>query len=336
MMAQRGEIYGRRRGKRVPCRSLDLQVPRSGRLGVLVILRDITEGVPPNCSCATPTMSWSGVCANAPPSSKSATPSPAEIQERRRAEKWLAEQAANWPLQRRSGAIRFGRLPRPSSGTPAHGGQLYPAAQPALSQPPRRRWMSSWGSSWMEPCACSGSSTTCSPSPGWAAVAGLPAGGPGHQRNGGARLPAGRHRRERRPHPGRHPAGGPWRPHSDGAAFPEPDRQCHQVPQGSAASWSIDARREDALWRIDVCDDGIGIDPRFSERIFVIFQRLHTAADYRAPASRAICKKIVEPRQDTSKSAPTPARGHTSVSHYRPGGAPMRDRPIRILLWRTT
>ena len=65
--------------------------------------------------------------------------------------------------------------------------------------------------------------------------------------------------------------------------------------KGPAPRVHIDARREDAAWRIEVQDDGIGIDARYAERIFVIFQRLHTAAEYPGTGiGLAICKKIVE------------------------------------------
>ncbi|MGE5432197.1 MAG: sensor histidine kinase, partial [Syntrophomonadaceae bacterium] len=63
----------------------------------------------------------------------------------------------------------------------------------------------------------------------------------------------------------------------------------------SSPQIDITAERKGKEWLIKVSDNGIGMDPQFSERIFVIFQRLNEREKYPGTGiGLAICKKIVE------------------------------------------
>jgi PAS domain S-box-containing protein len=74
----------------------------------------------------------------------------------------------------------------------------------------------------------------------------------------------------------------------------------------------LSAQRRDGMWVVAVADNGIGIAPRHADRIFKMFQRLHSRESYPGTGiGLAICKKIVERRGGTI--AVTPRDGGGSV-----------------------
>jgi PAS domain S-box-containing protein len=72
----------------------------------------------------------------------------------------------------------------------------------------------------------------------------------------------------------------------------------------------VSANREGAMWRLDVRDNGIGIDPQYVDRVFVVFQRLYSRGEFEGSGiGLAICKRIVERHGGRIWIESTPGQG---------------------------
>ncbi|WP_423736905.1 sensor histidine kinase [Chitinophaga caseinilytica] len=102
---------------------------------------------------------------------------------------------------------------------------------------------------------------------------------------------------------------------SNSIKFASPDRPLEiritgETLTGVEARVPSEKRAQEKYLRIRVQDNGIGFDPAYADRIFLIFQRLHGVSEYKGTGiGLAICKKITDAHQGFISAEGEPGKG---------------------------
>ncbi len=89
----------------------------------------------------------------------------------------------------------------------------------------------------------------------------------------------------------------------------------------------VGVREHDSKWRFAVRDNGIGIDPKHQERIFLIFQRLHAREDFPGTGiGLSVCKRIVA-RHDGSIWVDSSPNNGATFGFTLPAMEPLNPQP---------
>lgn len=94
----------------------------------------------------------------------------------------------------------------------------------------------------------------------------------------------------------------------------------------------ISVEREESYWQFCIRDNGIGIDPKYQQRIFEIFQRLHNQTEYPGTGvGLATCRKLVEQWNGNIWVSSNEGNGSQFYFTYPPQGrSPFKSDETRI------
>ena len=84
----------------------------------------------------------------------------------------------------------------------------------------------------------------------------------------------------------------------------------YSAPRGAQARIQVEGEREDDKVRYRVRDNGVGFDPRYADKLFGVFQRLHPEDQFEGTGvGLAIVHRIVARHRGQVSAQSQPGRG---------------------------